>query len=131
MRWFDPVGFVSLVEEHRVNQAALVPSMIQMLLTQPLEEHDLSCLERIGSGGAPLAVEVAHELERRVPGCEVREGYGCTETTALIARSRSTSGGSARSARPWGASRSASADRTASSCRPGRTARSAYAGRWS
>ncbi len=85
MRWFDPAGFVSLVEEHRVNQAALVPSMIQMLLTQPLEEHDLSCLERIGSGGAPLAVEVAHEIERRIPGCEVREGYGCTETTALIA----------------------------------------------
>ncbi|TAL26366.1 MAG: acyl-CoA synthetase, partial [Frankiales bacterium] len=33
----------------------------------------------------PLAVEVAQELERRIPGLEVREGYGCTETTALIA----------------------------------------------
>ncbi len=85
MRWFDPAGFVSLVEEHRVQQAALVPSMLQMLLTQPLEDHDLSCLERVSSGGAPLAVEVAHELERRLPGLEVREGYGCTETTALIA----------------------------------------------
>jgi long-chain acyl-CoA synthetase len=85
MRWFDPAGFVALVEEHRVQSSALVPSMIQMLLTQPLEEHDLSCLERIGSGGAPLAIEVAHELERRLPGLEVREGYGCTETTALIA----------------------------------------------
>jgi hypothetical protein len=74
MRWFDPAGFVALVEEHRVQSAALVPSMIQMLLTQPLEEHDLSCLERIGSGGAPLAVEVALELERRVPTVEVREG---------------------------------------------------------
>ncbi len=39
----------------------------------------------MSSGGAPLAVEVAHELERRIPGLEVREGYGCTETTALIA----------------------------------------------
>ena len=85
MRWFDPAGFVSLVEEHRVQSAALVPSMLQMLLTQPLEQHDLSSLERVSSGGAPLAVEVAQELERRVPGLEVREGYGCTETTALIA----------------------------------------------
>jgi long-chain acyl-CoA synthetase len=85
MRWFDPAGFLSLVEEHRVQQAALVPSMIQMLLTQPLEQHDLSSLERISSGGAPLAVEVALELERRVPSVEVREGYGCTETSALIA----------------------------------------------
>ena len=58
--------------------------MIQMLLTQPLEEHDLSCLERVSSGGAPLAVEVARELERRLPGLEVREGYGCTESSALI-----------------------------------------------
>jgi long-chain acyl-CoA synthetase len=85
MRWFDPAGFVSLVEEHRVQTAALVPSMLQMLLSQPLEDHDLSCLERVSSGGAPLAVEVAHEIERRIPSVEVREGYGCTETTALIA----------------------------------------------
>jgi long-chain acyl-CoA synthetase len=85
MRWYDPAGFVALVEEHRVQSAALVPSMLQMLLTQPLEEHDLSCLDRVSSGGAPLAVEVAQELERRIPSLEVREGYGCTETTALIA----------------------------------------------
>lgn len=84
MRWFDPAGFVSLVEQHRVQQSALVPSMIQLLLTQPLEQHDLTCLERVSSGGAPLAVGVAHELERRVPSVQVREGYGCTETSALI-----------------------------------------------
>ena len=84
MRWFDPAGFVALVEEHRVQQAALVPSMIGMLLTQPLEDHDLSSLVRISSGGAPLALEVALELERRLPGLQVAEGYGCTETSALI-----------------------------------------------
>lgn len=84
MRWFDPAGWVALVQEHRVQTSALVPSMLQMLLAQPLEEHDLSCLERVSSGGAPLSVEVAAEFERRVPGCEVIEGYGCTETSALI-----------------------------------------------
>ncbi len=84
MRWFDPAGFVALVEEHRVQQSALVPSMIGMLLGQPLEEHDLSCLERLSSGGAPLAPELAVELERRLPGLQVKEGYGCTESSALI-----------------------------------------------
>jgi len=84
MRWFDPAAFVALVGQHRVQSAALVPSMIQMLLTQPLEDHDLSSLDRISSGGAPLATEVAHELERRIPSVQVREGYGCTETSALI-----------------------------------------------
>lgn len=84
MRWFDPAGWVQLVQEHRPQASALVPSMLQMLLSQPLEDSDLSSLERVSSGGAPLAAEVGAEFERRVPGCEVREGYGCTETSALI-----------------------------------------------
>jgi long-chain acyl-CoA synthetase len=84
MRWFDPAGWVALVEEHRIQTSALVPSMIQMLLGQPLEDHDLACLERISSGAAPLARDVADEFERRIPSCEIREGYGCTETSALI-----------------------------------------------
>ncbi len=84
MRWFDPVGFLDLVQEHRVQSAALIPTMISMLLTQPLEDYDLSCLERVGSGGAPLSADLARELERRVPTVEVREGYGCTESSALI-----------------------------------------------
>jgi len=84
MRWFDPAGWVALVEEHRIQASALVPSMIQMLLSQPLEDHDLSCLERVGSGAAPLAADVIAELERRIPSCEIREGYGCTESSALI-----------------------------------------------
>ena len=84
MRWFDPVGWIDLVEEHRLQTSALVPSMIQMLLAQPLEQHDLSCLERVSSGAAPLAADVAAEFERRIPSVEIREGYGCTETSALI-----------------------------------------------
>jgi long-chain acyl-CoA synthetase len=84
MRWFDPAGWIALVEEHRLQTSALVPSMIQMLLAQPLEEHDLSCLERVSSGAAPLSPDVAAEFERRIPGVEIREGYGCTETSALI-----------------------------------------------
>jgi long-chain acyl-CoA synthetase len=84
MRWFDPAGWVALVEEHRIQTSALVPSMIQMLLAQPLEQHDLSCLERVGSGAAPLSTDVAEEFERRIPSCEIREGYGCTESSALI-----------------------------------------------
>jgi len=84
MRWFDPAGWLALVEEHRVQTSALVPSMLSMLLAQPLEEHDLSSLERVGSGAAPLAADVQAEFERRIPSVEVREGYGCTESSALI-----------------------------------------------
>ena len=93
MRWFDPAGWVKLAEEHRVEGSALVPSMIQMLLGQPLEEADLSGLIAISSGASPLAEEVLREFEKRVPSATIYEGYGCTESATLI------------SANPFGARR--------------------------
>ncbi len=84
MRWFDPAGWVKLAEQHRVQGSALVPSMIQMLLSQPLEEADLSELIAISSGAAPLAADVRREFEARVPTATVYEGYGCTEAATFI-----------------------------------------------
>ncbi len=84
MRWFDPAGWVRLAQEHRVQGSALVPSMIQMLLTQPLEKADLSELTAISSGAAPLAEEVRREFEARVPTATIYEGYGCTEAATFI-----------------------------------------------
>ena len=84
MRWFDPADWVKLAEEHRVQGSALVPSMIQMLLSQPLEEADLSELIAVSSGAAPLAEEVRREFEARVPTATIYEGYGCTEAATFI-----------------------------------------------
>jgi long-chain acyl-CoA synthetase len=84
MRWFDPAGWVKLAAEHRAQGSALVPSMIQMLLGQPLEQADLSELTAISSGAAPLAEEVRREFEARVPSATIYEGYGCTESATLI-----------------------------------------------
>ncbi len=84
MRWFDPAGWVKLAEQHRAQGSALVPSMIQMLLGQPLEKADLSGLTAISSGAAPLADEVRREFEARVPSATIYEGYGCTESATLI-----------------------------------------------
>jgi long-chain acyl-CoA synthetase len=88
MRWFDPKGWIDLAEEHRVQVSALVPSMIQMLLAEPLEDRDLSELRRLGSGGASLAPEIADELMKRLPQVEITEGYGCTETGGSLAANR-------------------------------------------
>ncbi|HEY6312798.1 MAG TPA: AMP-binding protein [Streptosporangiaceae bacterium] len=93
MRWFDPAGWVRLAEEHRVQGSALVPSMIQMLLGQPLEQADLSGLTAISSGAAPLPDEARREFEKRVPSATIYEGYGCTESATLV------------SANPYGARR--------------------------
>ena len=87
MRWFDPAGWLRLAAEHRVNVSPLVPSMLQMLLQQPLEDYDLSALIRLTSGAAPLPRQVADDFARRLPHVEIAEGYGCTETAAIISTS--------------------------------------------
>ena len=84
LRWFDAATFLGMVQEHGVQTAPLVPSMIQLLLAQPLEEFDLTSLRYLGSGAAPLAPEFVEELGRRVPWVSIRQGYGLSETAALV-----------------------------------------------
>jgi long-chain acyl-CoA synthetase len=104
MRWFDPAGWLKLAQEHRVQRTTLVPSMIQMLLAQPLEEADLSALVSVSSGAAPLAAETRQEFEARVPGAVIYEGYGCTESASII------------SSNPFGARRAGSVGQPIPGC---------------
>jgi long-chain acyl-CoA synthetase len=85
LRWFEPRVFLEMIAEHRLQTSAVVPSMLHLLLTQPLEEFDLDSLVFLGCGAAPLAPQIATEIERRIPSVTVRQGYGLTETAALIA----------------------------------------------
>ena len=84
LRWFDPKLYLEMIDEHRVQLAAAVPTMLQVLLSQPLEDYDLSSLRFVSSGGAPLAQDVAEQFVKRVPSVTIRQGYGLTETAALI-----------------------------------------------
>ncbi len=83
-RWFEPKQFLSLIAEHGIQQSALVPTMFGLLLSEPLESYRLDTLRFLSSGGAPLAPELAEEFRRRVPGVSIRQGYGLTETAALV-----------------------------------------------
>lgn len=85
LRWFDPDAWLALIEEHRLQQTAVVPSMLQILLSKPLEDYDLTSLRYIGCGAAPLPREVEEEFRRRVPSVSIRQGYGLTETAAGVA----------------------------------------------
>jgi long-chain acyl-CoA synthetase len=84
LRWFDPTAFLELIAEHRLQLSAVVPSMLQILLAKPLEDYDLSSLRYLGSGGAPLAPDVEEQFRRRLPSVSIRQGYGLTETAALV-----------------------------------------------
>jgi long-chain acyl-CoA synthetase len=84
MRWFEPTAWLELAQEHRVQIVAVVPSMLNLLLAQPLEDYDLSELRYVASGASALTPELAADLQRRLPDVEVREGYGLTETSGLV-----------------------------------------------
>ena len=82
-RWFDAKNWLELVQEHRLETSSMVPSMLAMLLAQPTEDYDLSSLVSFGSGGAPLSMAVRRRAEERF-GVTITEGYGCTESSAVI-----------------------------------------------
>ncbi len=88
-RWFDPQGWLQLVQEHRLESSPVVPSMLQMLLDQPHGDYDLSSLQSFGSGGAPLLPALRDRVEKTF-GVTILEGYGCTESSAVIAASTVT-----------------------------------------
>ena len=88
MTWFDPTGWVDLVQEFKVHQSPMVPTMLQILLAMPLEDYDLSSLRYIVSGASPLSTDVVTEFEKRVPSVHIRQGYGLTETSASMTVTR-------------------------------------------
>ena len=84
MRWFEPTEFLDLTESLAIQRATAIPAMLQLLLAQPLEERDLSSWAYVSVGASPLPVEVATEVQRRVPSLTVLEGYGCTESGGVL-----------------------------------------------
>lgn len=83
MRWFDAKDFLELAAEQHVQYGTVVPAMIQLLLAEPLESHPLPDLAYLTCGAAPLGRDTLAEFERRMPGTQILEGYGLTETSAV------------------------------------------------
>jgi acyl-CoA synthetase (AMP-forming)/AMP-acid ligase II len=80
---FDLEGYLALVQEHRATKAHLVPPIVLALAKSPLvERYDLSSLELVNSGAAPLSAELQHAAAERV-GCPVVQGYGMTESSPV------------------------------------------------
>ncbi|HEX8647103.1 MAG TPA: 4-coumarate--CoA ligase family protein [Thermoleophilaceae bacterium] len=80
---FDLGQFLGLIQEHGVTRAYVVPPIALALAKHPLvDEHDLSSIETIMSGAAPLGAELAESVAGRL-GCTVIQGYGLTETSPV------------------------------------------------
>lgn len=86
MREFDPTKFLQLIEQHKVTRAYLVPPIILFLANHPLiGNYDISSLNYILSGAAPLGEEQVQTVSKRI-NCPVYQGYGLTETSPVTHR---------------------------------------------
>jgi len=78
---FSVEGVLRDIEQKRATTFAGVPTMWIALAASPgLEKHDFSSLRVLGSGAAPLPVEVADRFER-LTGKRLGGGWGMTETS--------------------------------------------------
>jgi 4-coumarate--CoA ligase len=76
---FDLELFLQLHQDHGITRSFVAPPMVVALAKHPIiDNFDLSKLELVFSGAAPLSAELAIEAGARID-CEVVQGYGMTE----------------------------------------------------
>jgi acyl-CoA synthetase (AMP-forming)/AMP-acid ligase II len=80
-RW-DEETALRLTHEHRVTQWSGVPTHFWRMLTHPrFESYETVQVTTIGSGGSTFAPELLRLIGEKMPGVQVTNGYGMTETT--------------------------------------------------
>ncbi|HOR92894.1 MAG TPA: long-chain fatty acid--CoA ligase [Spirochaetota bacterium] len=78
-----PESLIEIIQKYRPHIACLVPAMYIGMLNHPdFQKLDLSCIERLMSGSAPLPIEVIKAYEAKT-GIHINEGFGLTEASPV------------------------------------------------
>lgn len=84
-RQFEPKDWMDLVQGERANRAMMVPTMLKQLLDHPeFHQYDLSSLEVITYGAAPMPIPVIRRAIQEFPGVRFINAFGQTETASTI-----------------------------------------------
>ena len=82
---FEPTAVLRAIEDKRVNQALLVPTMVNMVVNHPdIGKYDLSSLKRVLYGAAPMPEAVIAKAAQEIPGTLFQQGYGQTEAGVTV-----------------------------------------------
>jgi acyl-CoA synthetase (AMP-forming)/AMP-acid ligase II len=86
MGQFEAAAWLELVERERITHAFVVPTMLKHLLDEPsLAQRDLSSLQVLAYGGAPMPFPVIRRaIERLPPTVGFVNAFGQTETTSTL-----------------------------------------------
>jgi acyl-CoA synthetase (AMP-forming)/AMP-acid ligase II len=80
---FDLPQFLETIVRYRINQAYVVPPIALAFAKHPMiDSYDLSSLNKLFSGAAPLDEELTVACAKRL-GCHVGQGYGMTELSPV------------------------------------------------
>ncbi|KAF3444480.1 hypothetical protein FNV43_RR14172 [Rhamnella rubrinervis] len=90
MEKYELSKMLRAVEEFRVSHLMLVPAVV-VAMVKPDADHitasyDLSSLESVGCGAAPLGKDMITAFKSRFPNVVLAQGYGLTETTGVAFR---------------------------------------------
>ncbi|XP_061989870.1 4-coumarate--CoA ligase-like 9 [Rosa rugosa] len=83
---FDLRATLRAAEEFRISHVSWAPPVVVAVvkLGSEIDGYDLSSLQVVACGGAPLAKSVIDKLKKRLPNVQVAQGYGLTETTGRV-----------------------------------------------
>jgi acyl-CoA synthetase (AMP-forming)/AMP-acid ligase II len=85
MPQFDLKRFLEIIQEYKVERAFVVPPIVLALAKHPMiDQYNLSSLEGLMSGAAPLGVDVQKAAAIRLK-CIVKQAWGMTETSPAAA----------------------------------------------
>jgi acyl-CoA synthetase (AMP-forming)/AMP-acid ligase II len=80
---FKAAEYLKMAARERVTYTVMVPAMYNLCLLQPdFDSYDLSNWRIGGFGGAPMPIATIERLATKIPGLQLANCYGATETTS-------------------------------------------------
>lgn len=78
---FEIEKFCSVIQNHKITFAYVVPPVVLLLGKHPIvDKYDLSSLRMLNSGAAPLTQELIEAVYKRLK-VPIKQGYGLSETS--------------------------------------------------
>ncbi len=81
---FTPEGVMAAIQNERVTDVLLVPTMIQMFVDHPaLGSYDVSSLKNVAYGASPISEAVLKRATAALPKVQFTQAYGMTELSPI------------------------------------------------
>ena len=83
---FTPRAYIEAIERYRCTWLTAVPPMIAMMLREGelMARADLSSVEFVRMGSAPVSASLMASLHRALPQAKVTNAYGTTEAGPVV-----------------------------------------------